>query len=80
MFLLVIASITMAKGTTFNTTIGQINYNYITNEDITITPAGVYKFSNVTLYEGTVSFQYTVDSTDVDQKFIIQSQRQIHLH
>ena len=71
------ASITMAKGTTFNTTIGQINYNYLTNEAITITPAdGVYKFSNVTLYEGTaVSFQYTVDSSDEDQKFIIQSQK-----
>ena len=71
------ASITMAKGTTFGSTIGQINYNYITNEDITITPAdGVYKFSNVTLYEGTaVSFQYTVDSTDVDQKFIIPSEQ-----
>ena len=71
------ASITMAKGTTFGTTIGQINYNYITNEDITITPAdGVYKFSNVTLYEGTaVSFQYTVDSSDVDQKFIIPNEQ-----
>jgi len=71
------ASITMAKGTTFNTTIGQINYNYLTNEAITITPAdGVYKFSNVTLYEGTsVSYQYTVDSSDEDQKFIIQSQK-----
>ena len=33
---------------------------------------GVYKFSNVTLYEGTlVNFKYTVDSTDVDQRFII---------
>ena len=37
---------------------------------------GVYKFSNVTLYEGTaVTFQYTVDSTDVDQKFIIPSEQ-----
>ena len=71
------ASITMAKGTTFGSTIGQLNYNYITNEDITITPAdGVYKFSNVTLYEGTaVSFQYTVDSTDVDQKFTIPNEQ-----
>ena len=69
------ASITMAKGTIFGTTIGQINYNYITNEAITITPSdGVYKFSNVTLFEGTaVNFQYTVDSSDVDQKFVITS-------
>ena len=71
------ASITMAKGTTFGTSIGQLNYNYITNEDITITPVdGVYKFSNVTLYEGTaVSFQYTVDLSDVDQKFIINDEQ-----
>jgi len=71
------ASITMAKGTTFGTTIDQINYNFITNEAITIQPTdGVYKFSNVTLYEGTaVSFQYTVDSSDIDQKFIIPNEQ-----
>lgn len=67
------SSITMVKGTTFTTTINQITYNFITNEDITATPTdGVYKFSNVKIYEGTsVTFQYTVDSSDVDQKFII---------
>ena len=67
------ASITMVKGTTFTTTINQITYDFITNEDITATPTnGVYKFSNVRIYEGTsVTFQYTVDSSDVDQKFII---------
>jgi len=67
------ASITMVKGTTFTTTINQITYNFLTNEDITATPTdGVYKFSNVKIYEGTsVTFQYTVDSSDVDQKFII---------
>ena len=72
-----VASITMAKGTTFGTTIDQINYNFITNEAITIQPTdGVYKFSNVTLYEGTaVSFQYTVDSSDIDQKFIIPNEQ-----
>ena len=67
------ASITMVKGTTFTTTINQITYDFLTNEDITATPTdGVYKFSNVKIYEGTaVTFQYTVDSSDVDQKFII---------
>ena len=67
------ASITMVKGTTFTTTINQITYDFLTNEDITATPTDcVYKFSNVKIYEGTaVTFQYTVDSSDVDQKFII---------
>ena len=74
-------SITMAKGTSFVTSIDGLNYEFLTNEDITITPAdGVYKFENVKIYEGTaVSFQYTVDSSDVDQKFIIPSGRYIYI-
>ena len=66
-------SITMTKGTTFSSVVDGVDYQYVTNEDITTTPAdGVYTFKDVTLYEGTlVKFKYTVDSTDVDQKFII---------
>ena len=66
-------SITMPKGTVFTTSVDEVSYQYINNSDITITPlGGVYKFSNVSIYEGTlVTFKYTVDSTDVDQKFII---------
>mgnify|MGYP003304286387 FL=1 len=69
------ASITMAKGTSFITSIDGINYEFLTNEAITMQPTdGVYKFENVKVYEGTaVTFQYTVDSSDVDQKFIIPS-------
>jgi hypothetical protein len=69
-------SVTMSKGTTFTTNVDGTSYQYINNEDITITPAnGVYTFSNVNLYEGTlVRFKYTVDSTDVDQKFIIPTE------
>ena len=67
------ASITMAKGTSFVTSIDGINYVFITNEAVTMQPTdGVYKFENVKIYEGTAfTFQYTVDSSDVDQKFII---------
>ena len=67
------SSVTMDKGTTFSAKIDNIDYNFVTNEDITISPQdGVYKFSNITLYEGTlVNFKYTVDSTDVDQRFVI---------
>ena len=69
------ASVTMNKGTTFTSTVDGISYDFVTNQDNTITPAdGVYRFSNVSLYEGTlVTYRYTVDSTDVDQKFIIPS-------
>jgi hypothetical protein len=69
------ASVTMNKGTTFTSTVDGTSYQFVTNEDITITPSdGVYTFSNVNLYEGTlVTYRYTVDSTDADQKFIIPS-------
>jgi hypothetical protein len=66
-------SITMAKGTTFDSKVNDVSYQYVTNEDITTTPIdGIFTFSNVTIYEGTlVKFKYTVDETDVDQKFVI---------
>ena len=70
-------SITMNKGTVFNTTVDEVAYQYVNNEEITITPqSGVYRFSNCTLYEGTlVTFKYTVDINDPDQKFIIPTDR-----
>jgi len=69
------SSITMNKGTIFTTSVDNTSYQYVTNSDITITPSnGVYKFSSVPIYEGSlVTFKYTVDITDVDQKFIIPS-------
>ena len=68
-------SVTMNKGTTFTSTVDGISYQFVTNTDTTITPSnGVYRFSDVDIYEGTlVTYRYTVDSTDVDQKFIIPS-------
>src|SRR5210317_1476833 len=68
-------SITMNKGTVFTTTVDNTQYQYVNNEEITITPAdGVYRFSDCTLYEGTlVTFKYTVDSNDPDQRFVIPS-------
>ena len=67
------ATITAAKGTVFTTTVDGTAYQFVTNASTTISPTnGVYKFSSLPIYEGTlVTFKYTVDSTDVDQKFII---------
>jgi len=69
------SSITMTKGTAFTTTVDGTSFQFVNNADIVTTPVnGVYKFSNVTLYEGTlVTFRYTVNTTDPDQKFIIPS-------
>ena len=66
-------SLTMDKGTVYTTSIGGQSYQFVTNQSYTIQPnAGVYQFDNVNVYEGTlVTFKYTVDTNDVDQKFII---------
>ena len=70
-----VAIITMAKGTAFTTTVDGESYQFVTNATHTLAPtSGVYKFSNIPLYEGTlVTFKYTADSTDVDQRFVIPS-------
>jgi len=69
------ATITMAKGTAFNTTVDGETYQFVTNASHVLTPTnGVYRFSSIPVFEGTlVTFKYTVDSTDVDQRFIIPS-------
>lgn len=68
-------TLTMNAGTQFTTTVDGVNYNFVTTSSNTITPVdGVYTFSNLNIYEGTyVTYQYTVDTTDVDQRFLIQS-------
>src|SRR6056300_987974 len=68
-------SITMGKGTTFTSSINGTSYQFVTNAAHTITPSsGVYRFSSIPVYEGTlVTFKYTVDTSDPDQRFIIPS-------
>ena len=67
--------LTMDRGTVFTTSVDGSEYQFVTNEEIVMQPAaGVYKFSNVNIFEGTLaSFNYTVNTTDPDQKFIIPS-------
>ena len=69
------SSITMTKGTLFTSTVNGTSFQFVNNADIITTPVdGVYRFSNVEIYEGTlVTFRYTVDTTDTDQRFIIPS-------
>ena len=68
-------SVTMNKGTVFTSTVDNLSYEYVTNEDTTITPVdGVYQFENISIYEGSlITFKYTADSTDIDQRFVIPS-------
>jgi hypothetical protein len=69
------STLTLTKGSVFTTSVSGVSYQYLTNEDYIITPTdGVYKFTNVEIYEGTlVTFRYTVDINDPDQKFVIQN-------
>ena len=69
------STLTAARGTTFNTTVDNTTYNYIVKDDTTITPNdGVYTFSNLQVYEGTlVTNNYTVDTTNADQRFLIKN-------
>ena len=69
------ATVTMAKGTAFTTTVDGETYQFVTNAAHTTAPInGVYTFSNISIFEGTlVTFKYTADSTDVDQRFVIPS-------
>ena len=69
------STLTLNKGTIFTTSIDGVSYQYLTNEDYVISPtSGIYNFSNIKIYEGTlVTYRYTVDANDPDQKFIIQS-------
>ena len=68
-------SLTMDAGTKFTTSVDGTSYNFVTIASNTISPVnGIYTFSNLKVYEGTyVTYQYTVDTTDVDQRFLIQS-------
>ena len=67
------ASITMSRGTKFTTTVDDTSYSFVANAAVSITPVdGVYKFSNLVVYEGTyLNYKYTANTSDTDQRFII---------
>lgn len=68
------SKLTLNRGTEFTTTINDKQYVFTTLDTQTITPVGgVYKFSNVTLYQGKLkSTFYVVDSFDDHQYYEIQ--------
>ena len=69
------ATLTMNAGTQFTTTVDNVSYNFVSIGSNIISPVdGVYTFSNLKIYEGTyVQYDYTYDSSDVDQRFLIPS-------
>ena len=71
------ASKTMPSGTAFTSTVDGTSYQFVTVSDITSTNTGNnIPFDSVTVYEGTyVITKYLVDSSDVDQRFILTDPR-----
>ena len=69
------STLTAARGTTFTTSVDGTTYNYIVKDATTITPvAGVYTFSNLPIYEGTlITNKFTVDTSNADQRFLIKN-------
>ena len=68
-------TLVMAAGTIFTSTVDDTAYNFVTIGDHTETSDnGTFVFSGVTIYEGTrIRYTYTVDSSNLEQQFIIPS-------
>ena len=68
-------SLVCPAGTIFNTTVDGIKYQFVTVAAHTATSdTGIFVFSGIKIYEGTrVSYQYTADSNNLEQQFIIPS-------
>ena len=69
------ATVTMTKGTAFTTTIDGTNYRFVTIADVTSSNTGSsIPFDSVKIYEGTyITTRYTVDSSDIDQRFLLNN-------
>jgi len=68
-------SATMQAGTVFTTKVNNEDYQYVTIDDMTAQNSGTsIPFNNIKIYEGTyITTRYTVDSSNVDQRFTLPS-------
>ena len=68
---------TMTAGTKFNTSVDNVDYQFVNVNDVTANSTGTeIPFNNLKIYEGTyVTVRYTVDSSDVNQRFILTDKR-----
>jgi len=67
------STITIDKHTQFTATANGTSYTYVTSAATTVTPvANVYTANNVELVQGVpLTYQYTVSTSNTDQKFIL---------
>jgi len=71
------ATKTMPAGTAFSTTVDGTSYQFVTVSDVTSNNIGnAINFDSTEIYEGTyVTTKYLVDSSDIDQRFILTDPR-----
>ena len=71
------ATLTMSAGTKFSTTLDGDTYNFVTTADITKPKFGnSVNFDSVEVFEGTfIETRYTVDTSDLEQRFILRDNR-----
>ena len=71
------STITIPAGTKFTSSIDGLTYTFVSVADKVIQPIdGVYTAQSLNVYEGTyVSYNYTYDVQDIDQRFLIPSDR-----
>lgn len=71
------STITIPAGTKFTSSIDGLTYSFVSIADKTVQPVdGVYTAQSLNVYEGTyVTYNYTYASADIDQRFLIPSDR-----
>ena len=70
-------SASMSAGSKFTTKVNNEDYEFVTIADHQASSTGLeIPFSNIAIYEGTyTTTRYTVDTSDVNQRFVIPSER-----
>lgn len=71
------STITIPAGTKFTSSIDGLTYTFVSIADKTVQPVdGIYTAQSLNVYEGTyVTYNYTYDNADIDQRFLIPSDR-----
>ena len=72
-----LASATMPAGTVFTSSVGDTSYQFVTTQSVTAFNSGSFvQFNDVTISEGSfVATRYTVDTQNVEQRFLINDDR-----
>ena len=73
----ILATASLPAGTVFTTSVDDVTFQFVNVTDFTASSIGSQiPFLNIPIFEGTfVKTQFTVSSTDIDQRFVLNSNR-----